>query len=97
MFRITVFLYFVVSIIVPAGVSAQSSDDLHVAVSVFNDAHVDRAALESGLDRAAAVFRRSGIRLIWVECSQGLGQGFSRLRSAFRRCALGMAESWLDP
>ena len=74
MFRTTVFLYLVVSIIAPAGVSAQSSGDLHVAVSVFNDAHVDRPALESGLDRAAAVFRRSGIRLIWVECSQGLGK-----------------------
>jgi len=74
MFRATVFLYLVVSMIAPAGVSAQTSDDSQVAVSVFNDAHVDRPTLESGLDRAAAVFRRSGIQLIWAECSQGLGK-----------------------
>jgi hypothetical protein len=46
-----------------------SWDSVNLTVSIFNDAEVEPAALSQARDRATEIMSRSGIKLIWLDCS----------------------------
>lgn len=57
--------------ILSCGVSIAAAQNGHeVQILVYDDARVQRSALEAGELEAGRIFRLAGIRLAWVNCSQ---------------------------